>query len=112
MFFKILIADRGEIAICIMRTCKEMGIRTVAVYSEADRLSHHVRYADEAYLLGPAPANESYLVMEKVIEIAHRSSAEAIHPGYGFLAENSEFARQVKNNGLEFVVPSLILSGY
>lgn len=105
MFNKILIANRGEIAIRIMRACREMGIATVAVYSEADRTAQHVRYADEAYLLGPAPAIESYLVMEKIIEAAKASHAEAIHPGYGFLAENSVFAQQVKKNGLVFIGP-------
>ncbi|HEX9972860.1 MAG TPA: acetyl-CoA carboxylase biotin carboxylase subunit, partial [bacterium] len=101
----ILIANRGEIAIRIMRACREMGIATIAVYSEVDRTAQHVRYADEAYLLGPAPATESYLVMEKIIEAAKVSQAEAIHPGYGFLAENPEFAQLVKDNGLIFIGP-------
>ncbi len=105
MLTKILIANRGEIAIRIMRACREMGIATVAVYSEVDRMAQHVRYADEAYLIGPAPATESYLVMEKIIGAAKKSSAEAIHPGYGFLAENPEFAQLVKDNGLIFVGP-------
>lgn len=105
MFKKILIANRGEIAIRIMRACREMGIATVAVYSEVDRTAQHVRYADEAYLLGPAPATESYLVMKKIIEAAKASSAEAIHPGYGFLAENPEFAQLVNENGLIFIGP-------
>ncbi|MBC8183535.1 acetyl-CoA carboxylase biotin carboxylase subunit [candidate division KSB1 bacterium] len=105
MFKKILIANRGEIAIRIMRACKEMEISTVAVYSEIDRTAGHVRYADEAYLLGPAPANESYLVIEKIIKAAIDSKAEAIHPGYGFLAENPEFAAEVKRNGLVFIGP-------
>jgi len=105
MFKKILIANRGEIAIRVMRACREMGIATVAVYSEVDRTAQHVRYADEAYLLGAAPATESYLVMEKIIEAAKASQAEAIHPGYGFLAENPEFAQLVKDNGLIFIGP-------
>jgi acetyl-CoA carboxylase biotin carboxylase subunit len=105
MFKKILIANRGEIAIRIMRACREMGIATVAVYSEVDRTAQHVSYADEAYLLGTAPATESYLVMEKIIQAAKVSEAEAIHPGYGFLAENPDFAQLVKDNGLIFIGP-------
>jgi acetyl-CoA carboxylase, biotin carboxylase subunit len=105
LFKKILIANRGEIAIRIMRACREMGISTVAAYSKIDRTAQHVRYADEAYLLGPAPANESYLVIEKIIKAAIDSKAEAIHPGYGFLAENPEFASEVKRNGLVFIGP-------
>jgi len=105
MFNKILIANRGEIAIRVMRACREMGISTVAVYSEIDRAAQHVRYADEAFLLGPAPANESYLVMEKIIQAALDSKAEAIHPGYGFLAENHKFAELVNKNGLVFIGP-------
>ena len=86
MIKKELIANRGEIALRVMRSCREMGIRTVAVFSEADRTSHHVMYADEAYLIGPAIARESYLNIEKVIETAKRCKADAIHPGYGFLS--------------------------
>jgi len=105
MFKKILIANRGEIAIRIMNTCSEMGIQTVAVYSEADRSSLHVRYADEAYLIGPAPSTESYLNLEKIIEVAKKSGAEAIHPGYGFLAENAKFSERCKEEGIVFIGP-------
>lgn len=102
---KILIANRGEIALRVMRTAKRMGIATVAVYSEADRNAPHVRYADEAVLLGPAPSNQSYLVMEKVISAAKQTGADAIHPGYGFLSENAEFSRQVEAAGIIFIGP-------
>ncbi len=103
---KILIANRGEIAIRIMRACKEMGIKTVAVYSEADRQALHTRYADEAYCIGPPPSNQSYLLMDKIIETAKASGADGIHPGYGFLSENSVFSRKVKEAGLIFIGPS------
>lgn len=106
MIKKVLIANRGEIALRVMRSCREKGIRTVAVFSEADRTSHHVMYADEAYLIGPAIARESYLNIEKVIETAKRCKADAIHPGYGFLSENADFARRCKEEGIIFIGPS------
>ncbi|HEY4788554.1 MAG TPA: biotin carboxylase N-terminal domain-containing protein, partial [Bacteroidales bacterium] len=106
MIQKILIANRGEIAVRIMRSCREMGIRSVAVYSEADRGSMHVRYADEAYPIGPSPSSESYLKMEKIIEVAKLSGADAIHPGYGFLSENAEFAKLCGKEGIIFIGPS------
>jgi acetyl-CoA carboxylase biotin carboxylase subunit len=106
MIKKILIANRGEIAIRIMRSCREMGIATVAVYSEADRTSLHVRYADEAYFIGPSSSNESYLKMDKIIHVAKQSKADAIHPGYGFLSENAEFAKLCGKAGIIFIGPS------
>eukprot|EP00126_Sphaerothecum_destruens_P012835 Sdes_comp21971_c0_seq1m20516 len=105
MFSKILIANRGEIACRIMKTAKEMGIKCVAVYSEADSKTMHVEMADEAYCIGPAPSRDSYLQMNKIIEIAHQTGAEAIHPGYGFLSENSEFAKLCAFNNIEFIGP-------
>ena len=106
MIKKILVANRGEIAIRVMRSCREMGIGTVAVFSEADRSSLHVRYADEAYCIGPPPSNESYLVIDKIIEAAKSSGADAIHPGYGFLSENGVFSDLCKKEGIIFIGPS------
>jgi acetyl-CoA carboxylase biotin carboxylase subunit len=103
---KILVANRGEIALRIMRSAREMGIKTVAVFSEADRAALHVRYADEAICIGPAASNQSYLVAEKIIAACVTSGADAIHPGYGFLSENADFARQVRNAGLVLIGPS------
>ena len=103
---KILIANRGEIAMRVMRSCREMGIRSVAVYSEADRTAKHVLYADEAVCLGPAASKESYLNIEKIIEAAKEHNADAIHPGYGFLSENSEFVRRCQAEGIIFIGPS------
>lgn len=102
---KILVANRGEIAMRIMRSCKEMGIKTVAVYSEADRMAPHLRFADEAICLGPAPSNQSYLLGDKIIEEAKKIGVEGIHPGYGFLSENAEFSQAVEEAGLIFIGP-------
>jgi acetyl-CoA carboxylase, biotin carboxylase subunit len=103
---KILVANRGEIALRVMRSAREMGIATVAVYSEADRKSLHVRYANEAVCIGPPPSSESYLRMDKIIEAARITKADAIHPGYGFLSENEDFAKMIEDAGLIFIGPS------
>lgn len=105
MFKKILIANRGEIALRVMRTCREMGIETVAVFSEADRSAPHVLFADEAYLIGAAPSSESYLKYENILDVAKTTACDAIHPGYGFLSENTDFASLVTQAGIVFIGP-------
>ena len=106
MFKKILIANRGEVALRVMRACKELGVKTVAVYSTEDADTYPVKYADEAVCIGPAPANQSYLIMSNIIAAAQNTGAEAIHPGYGFLAENADFARLCREHDLVFIGPS------
>jgi acetyl-CoA carboxylase biotin carboxylase subunit len=106
MFEKILIANRGEIAVRVIRACRELGIKTVAIYSDVDRDALHVRYADEAYPCGPPPARDSYLQIDRIPEIAKRSGSEAIHPGYGFLAENGEFSDRCAKEGIVFIGPT------
>ncbi len=106
MFKKVLVANRGEIAIRILRACEERGLRTVTVYSEPDRTALHVRYAEEAYCIGPAPASQSYLRMDRIIQVAKDAGADAIHPGYGFLAENATFAQACRDAGITFIGPS------
>ncbi len=106
MFKKILIANRGEIAIRVMRTCKEMGIKTVAVYSEADSMARHVRYADEAFCIGGPASSDSYLKMDRILEVCKLTGAEAVHPGYGFLSENSVFAKLLADNNIVLIGPT------
>jgi pyruvate carboxylase subunit A len=105
MFNKILVANRGEIAIRVMRACRELGVATVAVFSEADKHALHAKYADEAYLIGPSPASQSYLNINSIIDAVEKTGAEAVHPGYGFLAENPKFARSCEDNGIVFIGP-------
>ena len=103
MIKKVLIANRGEIAVRVMRSCREMSLRTVAVFSEADRTSRHVMYADEAYCIGAAESHESYLNIDRIIDVAVKCKADAVHPGYGFLSENAQFAEACRKNGVSFI---------
>ena len=104
-FDKVLIANRGEIACRVMHSCKELGIKTVAVYSEPDASAVHVKTADEAYCIGPAPAVDSYLRADKILEVIEKTGAQGVHPGYGFLSENAEFADTLEKNGVTFIGP-------
>ena len=106
MIKKILVANRGEIAVRVMRSCREMEITSIAIFSEADRTAKHVLYADEAYCVGSAASKESYLNIEKIIEVAKAAHADAIHPGYGFLSENATFARRCQEEGIIFIGPN------
>src|SRR5271165_3118080 len=106
MFRKVLIANRGEIAVRVIRTLREMGIASVAVYSDPDRTSLHVRMADEAAHVGPGPSTESYLRIDRILDAAHRHGVDAIHPGYGFLSENADFAAACEAAGIVFIGPS------
>lgn len=102
---KILIANRGEIAVRIIKTCRENGIKSVSIFSDADKLALHVKLADESYYVGNSPSQESYLNQQKIIDIAKRCNATAIHPGYGFLSENAEFAQKCEDNGIIWIGP-------